>query len=1502
MTPANVDVLTYHYDNFQSGGNFNETTLTPANVNPTNFGKLFSQPVDGYVYAQPLYKSNLNIPAQGVHNVAFVATEHDSVYAFDADSNTGANATPLWKTSFVDPANGITAVPQGDVFSSDIVPEVGITGTPVIDAATNTLYVVAKTKEVRTDGAHYVQRLHALDITTGAEKFGGPTLIGDTTGENTNTSPISVAGSGDGGVNGVVTFNARKENQRPALTLSGGVVYVAWASHGDYGPYHGWVVGFNAATLAIVSWLNVTPDGAGAGIWESGGGIAADAAGSLYLATGNGTFSANNAGGRDYGESVLRLDPSAGLAVHDYFTPYDFQYLNTADADLGSGATMLLPDAVGSAAHPHLMVETGKTGKIYLIDRDAMGGINNPGVGPDNVVQTLEIIPGGTIAVYGNPAYFQLNPTTGLIYYQGSGDLMKSFTISNGVLSPLYSHTEDYFGFPGSQPVISANGSSNGIAWALQVDQYGQSGPAVLYAYDAVNLHNRLYASNMTGLRDRPGGGVKFTSPVVTNGHVLVGSQYNFSVYGLFPPASQPPPPVTGLSVTALSGTEIHLTWSSPSPNTATGLKILRSTDNVAFNLVTTVDRNQTSYSDIQTFAPGTAYYYRIVATNQAGDAPPSNTASALINIAAPVLAATSVLSNSVTMNWNAVANDHYEIERSTDGVTFTRVGSVPAVTTSYTDPVGSAGSYSYRVHAFNVNPPLTSYSNVVGVTVGPVINHAATFNYHDDLTATGSAQFAEGTARLTNANVQTGGVFENTRITVARFTASFSLRLHEGTQPHYADGLTFVIQANGVTALGQGAGGLGYQGMAHSVAIKFDTYQNPGDPSGNSTGLFVNGAAPVGGINLDVTPINLASQSSKRVDLTYDGTTLTETITDLLDPTHMFTTSYLVDIPGTIGSDTAFVGFTGSTGDNNYWQIQDILNFQFTSTAPLPGAPTNLHETALASTEIDLSWQGNSYNESGFKVERSTDGTNFTEIATVGGSSYRDTGLGAGAYSYRVRAFNNQGFSAYSNTLAATLPGSILTADRDIGTVGFPGSATFTNGSYKVEASGVDIWNTADSFHFDYVSLTGDGEIEARVTSLAFADYYSKGGVMFRETLDPGSKHAFMLITPHGHDEASFQRRVMTNAASDSTNAGLGTGAAPYWVRLIRAGDSFSGYGSVDGVHWLQIGPAVTIFMAPTVYVGLAVTAHNNSAVTTATFDHVRVIPAVTQATHFDVAAAVSTVPAGTPFAVTVKALDPYNNVVTGYQGKVHFTSSDPTGTLPDDYTFVSGDNGVHTFMVTLRQAGPQTVTVADVAAASVAGATAVTVTAGDAASFTLEGLETPVPAGTAVTVTLTAQDAFGNVVTDYDGTAHFASSDPQANLPDDYSFTPADGGTHTFTVVLNTPGHQSLSVKDTGDAAIAGSQNDIEVDPLPAATDPLGAPLATDPADRDYQQAADAWGTTLRGWPPADNAPAARRGGSDVTAPRPPAGHAAATAAAIDSVFSGWAETLIPGLGLPW
>ena len=507
-------------------------------MNADTFGKLFSYPVDGQVYAQPLYMPNVSLPDGSVHNIVFVATENDSVYAFDAnDPTAGPNGNGiLWQTSFIDPANGIYPIPSYETEYNNIAPEVGITGTPVIDPDTGILYAVASTRVLGTDGSyHYMQWLHALDITTGQEALGGPVLIAETVwlgiAGYEYIAGASVPGTGDGSVDGVVSFNALREDQRSGLALVNGVVYVSWASFGDYPPYHGWILGYDAQTLQQVAVFNDTPNGSDGGIWMAGGAPAVDANGNLYVATGNGTFDLTSAQSPAYGDSIVKLNAS-DLSVADYFTPWDQIDLDTQDLDQGSGGVLVLPDSVGSPDHPHLLLQVGKTGTIYLMDQDNLGQYQNGGSMSDGVVQEVaDAFQGQVVAT---PAFFN-----GMFYVQSRNDDLKAFQIADAQINPTpVSETNQIFlGEEGGTPSISANGTDGGIVWVL--DTSGAmaggvaGGPAVLHAYNAENLSQELYNSTQAGSRDVLGPAIKFTVPTIADGEVFVGTQDTLEVLGL---------------------------------------------------------------------------------------------------------------------------------------------------------------------------------------------------------------------------------------------------------------------------------------------------------------------------------------------------------------------------------------------------------------------------------------------------------------------------------------------------------------------------------------------------------------------------------------------------------------------------------------------------------------------------------------------------------------------------------------------------------------------------------------------------------------------------------------------------------------------------------------------------------------------------------------------------------------------------------------------------------
>jgi hypothetical protein len=517
--------FTRDVDTLRTGLNPNEVVLTPSNVNSTTFGKVFSYPIDGHADASPLYVPNVNIGGH-LHNVVYVATEHDSVFAFDAD---GTQTTPLWQVSFINPSTGITTVPALDVGGCsnnvcDIGPEIGITGTPVIDPSTNTLYVVAKTKEVNR-ASIYFHRLHALDITTGAEKFGGPVIIS-----------ASVPGTGAGSSGGVVSFNSLRHNQRPALLLSNGVVYISFASHNDYVPYHGWILGYQAAQgLKQTLVYNTSPNATsfGAGIWMSGDGLATDSTGNIFFVTGNGIFDANT-GGVDYGDSLMSINPTTG-AVNTYFTPANQANDSANDLDLGSGGVLLLPPQAGSAAHPSLALTAGKDGSLYLVDRTNMGGYNSS---TNNIVQTLQNeFPGGTYHTGNFKAPVWWN---GNLYYSADADNVRSFSISNSQITAGPKNSL-IFNYPGGTLGVSSNGNSTPILWAIQrndLDPLGNGtvAPGILHAFDATNVATELYNSNQAGgSRDILDLTNKWSAPLPANGRVYVASEGFLTAFGLLP-------------------------------------------------------------------------------------------------------------------------------------------------------------------------------------------------------------------------------------------------------------------------------------------------------------------------------------------------------------------------------------------------------------------------------------------------------------------------------------------------------------------------------------------------------------------------------------------------------------------------------------------------------------------------------------------------------------------------------------------------------------------------------------------------------------------------------------------------------------------------------------------------------------------------------------------------------------------------------------------------------
>ena len=515
------EVLTYHNDNLRTGANINETTLNPSNVNVSGFGKLHSFPVDSLVYGQPLFVPNLQI-AGGVHNVVFVVTENNSVYAFDADYKV---STPLWHTQIGTPVpcSASQPVPGSNCNSVYLTSVIGITATPVIDLSQGThgaIYVEGRTDP--NNAGKYFHVLHKFDLSTGKDMAGSPVTISG-----------SVHGTGRDNVNGIVTFNEASENDRGALLLANEVVYVPFASINDAPIFHGWIFGYNATTMKQLYVFNTSPnktsnhggDGEQAGIWN--GTIEADANNVLFTTTGNGSWD-NTV--NDWGNSYLKLEPGTStLTVSDFFTPAAMAF-NTHDSDLGSNAGILLPDQTGT--YPHVLVGGDKNGTVYVVNRDNMGKYNSS---KDQILQEIPGAVGVHVANaatcnntnidcdYGTAAYWNGN-----VYFSGINDNVKAFAIANGQLSGPTSKSPKTYGFPGATPSVSSNGTADGILWVVQPIV------SILHAYDATNLANELYNSTQaSGGRDALGSNTKFAPPTVVNGKVYIGTKNALVVYGL---------------------------------------------------------------------------------------------------------------------------------------------------------------------------------------------------------------------------------------------------------------------------------------------------------------------------------------------------------------------------------------------------------------------------------------------------------------------------------------------------------------------------------------------------------------------------------------------------------------------------------------------------------------------------------------------------------------------------------------------------------------------------------------------------------------------------------------------------------------------------------------------------------------------------------------------------------------------------------------------------------
>jgi Legume lectin domain/MBG domain (YGX type) len=823
---AQVNVYTRSYDTNRSGANLQETILTPANVSATTFGKLFTVHTDGQIYAQPLYVSNLSI-AGGKHNVVFVATMLDSIYAIDADTG-----TQLWTQNY-----GTPITPQEVETDQNISwnTGIGILSTPVIDPTTNIMYFVSANESKSTSGDNVYQNiLNAIDITTGHPVLGGPVTITATYSTADLMTPL--------------VFDAKIHNQRPGLALANGNVYIAWASHEDKGAYHGWVMAYSASTLAQTAVYSDTTSGRQGGIWTSGQAPTVDTHGNIYISTGNGSFGKTVNALVQTGNSFIKLSPQ--LQLLDYFTPTNSTTLNAGDQDLGSSGLLLIPNT-------NYILGGGKQGILYLVNTNGMGEFNSS---TDQVQQEFQAVTGkGTSHIHGGPVFYNSAANGPMTYVWGENDVLRAYPF-NEVSSlinttPLATSTmtapatNNNGAMPGGFLAISANGNTNGIVWAATPyngDATHAPVQGVLYAFNADTLQ-LLWSDKMQDTRDEVGMFAKYCPPVVANGKMYIPNwgaiknadgSGNLVAYGLL---STAPPPLPQLTVAIQNAS---MTSGAALPTFTSTVTGLTNGDTVGGTI-------QIAYSTTATSSSPAGTY-------------------------------------SITATVTGTSASHYKVVVTPGTLTIT-----PSSPTGggFTFPSGFSGA---------------------------------------SLLLNGNAALSGTHLRLTDGkNTEASSAYYPSPVNVQSFSNDFTFQLSSA----HADGMTMVIQNAGANALGASGAALGYgagaqAGIGKSLAIKFDFYNNSGEGN-DSTGLFVNGATPtVPSTDLKSTGLVLSNGDVMQVHATYDGTLLTVVITDTQNG-KTATQSYPIDIPSTVGDNTAYIGFTAGTGGQS--AVQDILTWTYT-------------------------------------------------------------------------------------------------------------------------------------------------------------------------------------------------------------------------------------------------------------------------------------------------------------------------------------------------------------------------------------------------------------------------------------------------------------------------------------------------------------------------------------------------------------------------------------------
>jgi hypothetical protein len=1124
---AQTDVLMSRTDLGRTGQSLTEPTLTAQSVTSATFGKVYSFPVDGQTYAQPLVKANLAIPGKGRFNTVFVATEQSSVYAVDADSG-----TPIWRRNFTSPATGLTARTTNPTLE-DVAPVVSITSTPVIDPVGGTLYVVAETVQSGSSAYYW---LHALDITTGADKV----------------APVAIQATvGSGGT--PLKINAATSQQRPGLVYSNGVVYVAFGSSGDSFPWVWWLVGYNGSTLSQVAVFCTSPGGSqGSGVWLSGEAPPVDSSGNIFLSTGNGIFTP----GGSWGNAFLKLSTSSGLAVADYFAPFNQSALGTADLDVSSGGVMILPDGAGGAAHPNLLLGTGKDGELYLIDRNNMGQFNGSYTAPQNsnVVQWIYNQVGGT-AIYptsvpmlysGNsfmtPAYWQNR-----VYLCGVKDYCKLFALTNGLLSTTpVSQTAATFGYPGIQPVISAASGSATAAILWGVERNATSNVSVLHAFDASNLASELYnSSQAANNRDTGGAPIKFAVPTVANGKVFVGTQSTLDVYGVLaaspqrlatPTFAPTPSSYAGtqtVTITAPSGATVYYTLDGTLPTlfspVYTGPLSIGTTMTITAMAVQSGALTSALASGTYTITPGQPAQIRYVQGNYA--TPQSPQGSVAVKYSA---AQQQGDLNVVVVGWN---DSTATVKSVTDSS-----GNVYALAVGPTVMNGIASQAIY--YASNIAAAAASGNTVTVAFASPAIYADIRIGEYGGIATAGALDVAAA-ASGTGTSASSGSVsttFANDLIVGADLTVTGTSTGSGFTQRLMTVPDADIFEDRIVTATGS---------YAATVGIA---------PSGQwIMQLAAFKAATVGTITPTPTaPSALTATASGAAGINLSWTAATETggsiAQYLVERCQGAGCSNFAQIATATSTAYADASLNGSTSYSYRVRAKDAAGTtgpysntaSATTGAAVPGAPTNLAAVAAGSTQVNLSWGAAAETGgavSSYLIERCQGAgcSSFTQVGTTTTLTYSDAGLnGSTSYSYRARAKDTAGTTgAYSNIATVntaaptqTAPGSLSAASASANQINLTWSAATETGG-TISAYLIERCQAAGCSTFTQVASTAGTTFNDSGLAAATSYSYRVRGTDAAGDLGPYSNVASAITASGSQPVITF---VQANYATPQT------------------------------------------------------------------------------------------------------------------------------------------------------------------------------------------------------------------------------------------------------------------------------------------------------------------------------------------------------------------------------